>query len=221
MYGSSLARTYYGAGDYQTRSAFLVPGYYSAGGLFSGIAKLAGKVAKVASNPIVSTALSFVPGGGLVSKAAGVLSTTGGIAGALSKVKGLAGLGAKALGVGANAAVVGNALGGFLGKSKAAAGGAIMLPSMSGGTRKRSSSRGRARSSRRGSSRGRRRRSSRYSRGDWGDDGGRDKKGHFLNERGGHRHFRRRRRRRRGTTRVSFTTKSGRRVTFNARGDDE
>jgi len=135
MYGSALARSVYGMGDHQARSAFMVPGYYSAGGLLSGIAKLAGKVGKIASNPLVSTALSFVPGGGLISKAAGVLSTTGGIANAISKVKGIAGLGAKALGVGANAAVVGGALSGFMGKSRAKAAGRRTLPARSGGPR--------------------------------------------------------------------------------------
>lgn len=43
----------------------------------------------------------------------------------------------------------------------------------------------------------RRRPSSRrlYAAGDWGDDGGRDKRGHFLNARGGHHHLHKRRRR--------------------------
>jgi len=34
-----------------------------------------------------------------------------------------------------------------------------------------------------------------YAAGDWGDDGGRDKRGHFLNARGGHHHLHKRRRR--------------------------
>src|SRR5512138_1179775 len=75
MYGSARLRAFYGAGAYHTgitlASAY-APGYYAAGGFFSGLKKLASKAVNIVSNPIVSTGLSFLPGGGLIGKAAGL-----------------------------------------------------------------------------------------------------------------------------------------------------
>ncbi|HET8542493.1 MAG TPA: hypothetical protein VFL83_21645 [Anaeromyxobacter sp.] len=217
MYGSSLARTYYGAGDYNRRAAF-TGRYYAAGGFFSSLKKLGSKIGNVAG---------MLPAAGL--KLPGALGK-GGLAKLAGKVGGKFLRGVPVLGTALTAFDIGKDLVGAF-KPKA---GAMTFSGLAGmqaekgpsssSRRSSSSSRRRRRAGGRRSAprrSARRRRRSSYSRGDWGDPMGRDKKGHYLSRRGGHRNFRRRRRRRRGRgQRVSFTTKSGRRVSFTARGDD-
>jgi hypothetical protein len=217
VYGSSAGRALYGMGDYQSRSGY-AGGYYAAGGFFSGLKKLAtSKLGQVGLGllskavPVMGPSLAAgvnllagkrpslgdfaIPGYSSVMKG-GVLGTKLG-----SPLKGLLG--------GGKAGVKFSAMGGA-GKPKRGARRSIRVEAP-------------RRRKRRSPARRSSRRTSKRRRGDWGDDGGRDKRGHFLNERGGHANFRKRRRRRGGGGgRVSFTTKDGRRVSFTARrGDDE
>jgi hypothetical protein len=231
MYGSSRFRAYYGAGDYQ-RSVSYARGYYPGGGFLSGLLKKGvGLVSKVASNPLVGTALSFVPGGGLLKTGLGIAGKV--LSGPIGK--GLAGGVLSGAGMGLFDSAVAGAKGlmGIGGANKPAAG-QRQLAAFTGGAvergspkrKRRSSSRRRRSSSRRSSSRrssGRRRSRRRYQAGDardsngqWTSGGGPMKYPHH-----GHRHPPKRRRRRGGGGRVSFTTKDGRRVSFSAkRGDD-
>jgi len=215
VYGSSAGRALYGMGDYQSRSGY-AGGYYAAGGFFSGLKKLA----KSKLGQMGLKGLSFaVPGIGSaisagVNLAAGNRPSLGDflVPGYSNVMKG--GLLGSKLGTGflKNVAFPG-------GKSSI---GAPRLAKMGGGrlraveTPRRRRKKAGTRARRRGGATTRRRGSKR-GRGDWGDDGGRDKRGHFLSARGGHRNFKRRRRSRRPGSRVSFTTKSGKRVSFTAR----
>lgn len=210
MYGSSMARALYGAGDYQSRTAF-APGYYAAGGFFSGLKKLAGKAVNFANKTVVGKALvGAVPGLGGIVTAAGIAQR--GLGAIYDNKPSLSFKGYGGAGPGTGGKL---ALPAF---KKAAA--AKAAPSRS---RKRRSRKRRAAPARR------RRRSSR-GRGDYGDDwsGSTPSRakgtGQFLTRAGGRRHHPeppRRRRRRRGSRRpgqrVSFTTKDGRHVSFTAR----
>jgi hypothetical protein len=193
-------------GDYQARSGY-AGGYYAAGGFFSGLKKLAGGAVQLAASKGIGGAL-FRTAAGMVPGVGTALQVAGAVRGSplMRKVAGIAAPALTRFGPG------GRLVAGVVGSGMA----------LERATRKKRGAGGRKRSSRtsrRTSSR--RTRGSKRRRGDWGDDGGRDKRGHFLNERGGHANFRKRRRRRgRAGQRVSFTTKSGRRVSFTARGDD-
>jgi hypothetical protein len=212
MYGSSVGRALYGQGDYQSRSGY-AGGYYAAGGFFSGLKKLAGGAVNLAASKGIGGALfrsglSLVPGAGTALQVAGAARSSG----LFRKVAGIAAPALTRFGPGGRlvAGVVGSGL--ALENATRRKRGAGGRKRRSGGTTL-STSRSRRRPTKRT------RRTSKRRRGDWGDDGGRDKRGHFLNERGGHANFRKRRRRGRAGQRVSFTTKSGRRVSFTARGD--
>jgi len=203
MYGSSTARAMYGMGDYQSRSGY-AGGYYAAGGFFSGLKKLAGGAFKAATSSLGKTLIGAIPGFGAIPTVVGALQGIGKAAG--MKPPNL------------KAAITG-----------AAGGGIAKLPfSMAAGVAKRSSRRKRT-SSRRRKAAPRSRRRSKRGQGDYGDDwkGNQPsftKHGHRFLTRAGGRHHRReppRRKRRRGSrrpgTKVSFTTKDGRHVSFTAR----
>jgi hypothetical protein len=199
MYGSSTGRALYGMGDYQSRAGY-AGGYYAAGGFFSGLKKLAGGAVQLAASKGIGGAL-FRTAAGMVPGVGTAIQVAGAVRGSplMRKVAGIAAPALTRFGPGGRlvAGVVGSGMALERATRKKRGG---------GGRRRRSSSPRRSA-----------RRTSKRRRGDWGDDGGRDKRGHFLNERGGHAHFKKRNRRR---GRVSFTTKSGRRVSFTARGDD-
>jgi len=205
VYGSSTGRALYGMGDYQARSGY-AGGYYAAGGFFSGLKKLAGGAVKLAASKGLGGAL-FRAGAGMLPGVGTALQVAG-AARASPFIKNMMKVGAPALGAFGPA---GKIVGGTIGAG-------LMLER---GTRKSRKRRLRSveapRARKRRSTRRSPRRGSKRRRGDWGDDGGRDTRGHFLNARGGHAHFRKRRRSRRPGTRVSFVTKSGKRVSFTAR----
>jgi hypothetical protein len=212
-YGSARARTFYGRGDF-----------------FKKLRKVAKGVTKVASSQLGRAALGFVPGGGLLSSG---LS----LAGSFDRKKMLpshtpfggvtqagVGLGTFGTAIELAKAMPGNRTGtptnllGDLAKKM----GMPFLPGGKGGSsasiekmlpgKKR-------RKKRRTTSRPRRRSRSRYQRGDYGDNwtGNRPSRakgtGRFLTRAGGRRRKRRGARRDHGG-RVSFVTKSGKRVTF-------
>lgn len=228
-YGSARLRMYYGAGDYGRALATtqMTGGYYQAGGFFSSLGRSLG-LKSVLSN-IGAKAGAFVKsaGGKLLS----------GVGGKLIKGIPILGTALTAFDIAKDVynAYKGPASSPAAVKAVAAAGGGAALPAFSaagiagkksrgGGGRKR-----KRRPSRMRVERGSRRR---RPRGDYGDDwsGGkpsRDKRGRYLTKAGGRHHHRRHQRRRRhrggkGRVHVSFTTKGGRRVSFNARrGDGE
>lgn len=216
MYGSARARVYYGAGDYSRRMA-MAQGYYPGGGFFSSLASIGksalGAVSSLSKMPVVGGLLKSVP---IIGTGLSLASTAADIIG---------GLGAKRIAAGGvqqgpsvaavkqlrDAGVVGPGIG---------VGG---LPSMAlerGSPRRRRSSKRRPRSTGRSSRRRRR-------AGDYGDDwsGNRPSRakgsGQFLTRAGGRRRHPRRRRGRGRGQRVSFVTKSGKRVSFNAKGDGD
>jgi len=201
MYGSSTGRALYGMGDYQARSGY-AGGYYAAGGFFSGLKKLAGGAVNLAASKGIGGAL-FRASAGMLPGVGTALQVAGAARGS-KLVRNMLKVGAPALSAfGPAGKIVGGAIGAGL--------------KLESGTRRTRKRRARA-ATRRSPARRSSRRSSKRRRGDWGDAGGRDKRGHYLNARGGHANFKKRRRSRGG--RVSFTTKSGRRVSFTARGDD-
>lgn len=124
--------------------------------------------------------------------------------GFFSKLKGLGGKANSFL----NKTVVGKAITAVVPGASSAAmalSAASKVGLVGGGAKKASSFRAAPPAARRTRRTPARRRAARlYSAGDWGDDGGRDKRGHFLNARGGHHHLRRRRRHGARRTRAYF-----------------
>lgn len=215
MYGSARARVYYGAGDYN-RAMTMAQGYYAAGGFFDFVKKAARVVGKVAASPIGGIAGKLLKGVPILGTAISIGEMAGGLA---SKyLGGRVAAGGVQLGPTHTAVKQLQSLpGGFQGMG--GPGGKLPAFGPAGGAPRR---RRRSKPRRSGGTSRRRR-----SRGDYGDDWQGNKpsrakgSGQFLTRDGGRRRKRRGRRGRRGGQRVSFTTKSGKRVSFNAKGDGD
>lgn len=223
MYGSARARLYYGAGDY-SRHLAMAQGYYPGGGFFDFVKKAVSGVTSAVKT------VSAIPGVSSLVKALPVVGTIASGVGLASDL--LGGIGARVIKAGgveqgpSTAAVKQLAAAGALPQAAARAAGISGLPRMQVERATSRSSSRRRRTKRKPKSTGRTS-SRRRRRGDYGDDwqGNTPSRakgsGQFLTRAGGRRRHRTHRRHHGRGQRVSFTTKSGKRVSFTAKGDGD